>query len=144
MFVPVLCQIYVVLVNVSDLQNQRYDVCYFENIELVILGLLFLSRNISTILDNVPICIYPNCTLYVSGVYKFRDLDPYVPVMQKFEMCIDNWCLQSFSEHGEAVYMHDDSIKSRLKCRAGCQLTACTLWYLLIAHRRFRLEKSKK
>lgn len=46
MFVPVLCQIYVVLVNVSDLQNQRYDVCYFENIELVILGLLFLSRNI--------------------------------------------------------------------------------------------------
>ena len=89
MFVPVLCQIYVVLVNVSDLQNQRYVVCYFENIELVILGLTFLSR-ISTILDNVPICIYSNCTLYVSGVYKFRDLDPYVPVMQKFEMCIDN------------------------------------------------------
>ena len=88
--------------------------------------------------------MYRYAYIYVSGVYKFRDLDPYVPVMQKFEMCIDNWCLQSFSEHGEAVYMHDDSIKSRLKCRAGCQLTACTLWYLLIAHRRFRLEKSKK
>lgn len=29
MFVPGLCQIYVVLVNISDLQNQRYDVYYF-------------------------------------------------------------------------------------------------------------------